>query len=257
MPNIYFDLTREFNRNRLVAVLSSGQAVVWYRLAIMSKDGDWILREEDSACQQVLAVLAAHGARYRPGAPLDTRWLRAGWSSHFEFTDTRSHRIRCDFVSRPPRLTEAELATLFTRDPGHDLPVIGLPALIAIKRTQRAKDYPVIGALARLLPPAQEIEATTDPDRVLDLAPGHGAESVREAVRLARTGAPRSDIVVALAKENDRLQQADRRRLDRYRAAATPFLAEWQQQRIGDVPLPDAHEQAVRLATRLLPQTLD
>ena len=41
--NIYFELTEAFNARRPIAVLGSGQAVVYHRLAIMSKDGDWIL----------------------------------------------------------------------------------------------------------------------------------------------------------------------------------------------------------------------
>lgn len=45
--NIYLDLTHRFNEGRLRAVLSSGQAVVLHRLAIMSKDGDWIRREAE------------------------------------------------------------------------------------------------------------------------------------------------------------------------------------------------------------------
>ncbi len=80
--NIYFDLTRELNAEGTIAVLASGQAVVYYRIAIMSKDGDWILRDTEAACARVLSVLGARDARYRPGAPLDPRWLAGGWSSH-------------------------------------------------------------------------------------------------------------------------------------------------------------------------------
>jgi hypothetical protein len=43
MENLYFQLTERFNREGRIAVLGSGQAVVWHRLAIMSKDGDCIL----------------------------------------------------------------------------------------------------------------------------------------------------------------------------------------------------------------------
>ncbi|MEI8138991.1 MAG: hypothetical protein WCI03_03895 [bacterium] len=43
--NIYQELTQAFNAGRLRAILSSGQAVVMHRLAVMSKDGDWILGE--------------------------------------------------------------------------------------------------------------------------------------------------------------------------------------------------------------------
>lgn len=77
MSNIYFELTEELNAEGSIVVLTSGQAVVYYRISMMSKDGDWILRETPEACQRVLAVLGRHGARYRPGAPLDVRWLLA------------------------------------------------------------------------------------------------------------------------------------------------------------------------------------
>ncbi len=97
MSNIYFDLTEELNAEGTVVALTSGQAVVYYQIAMMSKDGDWIVRETPEACSRVLAVLQRYGARYRPGAPLDVRWLAGGWSSHFELTDSQRRRIRCDF----------------------------------------------------------------------------------------------------------------------------------------------------------------
>lgn len=73
MTNIYFQLIRSFNEHGPVVALASAQAVVYYRIAIMSKEGDWIMRETSAACERVLAVLATRGARYRPGAPLDVR----------------------------------------------------------------------------------------------------------------------------------------------------------------------------------------
>lgn len=256
MTNPYFALTEEFNRDGRIAVLSSGQAVVYYRLAMVSKDGDWILREQPEACRRVMEVLAAHGARYRAGAPLDVAWLSGGWSSHFEFVDAVGRRIRCDFVSRPPRMTAASVAALFTSASSDGLPVIDLPSLVAIKQTQRAKDYPVIGALARLLPPALELEFTTDPDRVLELAASHGAASSREVVRLARQSAGRDAIVVAMARELDRLQQADRLRLDRYKAASAAYLEAFVREGIDAMPLPLAHARVVALAGALLPPTV-
>ena len=73
LPNVSFELTREYNRHEPFAVLSSGPAVVYYRVAIMSKDGDWIVRETAPACSRVLEVLTERCARYRPAAPLDVR----------------------------------------------------------------------------------------------------------------------------------------------------------------------------------------
>ncbi|HVR10573.1 MAG TPA: hypothetical protein VMW75_21185 [Thermoanaerobaculia bacterium] len=77
--------------------------------------------------------------------------------------------------------------------------VVPIEPLIRMKRTQRAKDYPVIGELARLLPAEREIELTTDPDRVLALAPRHGGGSKRRAVQAVRKGLSREEVVVELA----------------------------------------------------------
>ncbi|HVT59237.1 MAG TPA: hypothetical protein VHR45_12635 [Thermoanaerobaculia bacterium] len=252
MQNSYFDLTKELNKEGPIAALASGQAVVFYRLAMMSKDGDWILRETLEACRRVLAVLGRHGARYRPGAPLDLRWLAGGWSSHFEFFDPKSRRIRCDFLTRPPRVRPEELAALFAPR-GEPMIVVQIEPLIRMKQTQRAKDYPVVGELARLLPPEREIELTTDPDRVLALAPLHGQRSERRAIQAAHAGRSREEIVVELAREADRMQTEDRARLERYRAASEVFLREFQAADIAALPLPDAHQRLLELAQRWLP----
>jgi len=255
MHNLYFELTQELNAEGVIAVLASGQAVVYYQLAIMSKDGDWILQETPEACRRALIVLERHGARYRPSAPLDVRWLSGGWSSHFEFADSEDRRIRCDFLTRPPRVTPEELSQLFSfEDTGNDLKVIGVEPLIRMKQTQRAKDYPVIGELARLLPPGQEIELTTDPDRILALVSDHGERSRRAPVRAALAGGSREAVVVELARELDRLQQQDRARLEAYKRAAEPYVREFQAAKAGDLDLPEAHRRACELAERWLPR---
>lgn len=255
MANIYFELTREFNAEGPVALLASGQAVVYYRLAIMSKDGDWILREDPEACRKVLGVLARYGARYRPGAPLDAGWLAGGWSSHFEFQDENGRRVRCDFVTRAPRVpSEVVHASFAQLARTGDLPVVGLEALMRMKRTQRAKDYPVIAELARLTPPAVEVEYTTDPDRILSLAPRHGQGSARPAVRAALAGEGRDAVVLALAREVDQMQQRDRRRMERYHRAARGYLREFQRLELGVLPLEEAHPRVLALARALLPR---
>ncbi len=97
--NVYFELTTAFNEHGRIVILCSGQAVVYYRLAVMSKDGDWIVREAERACRRVREVLARRGARYRPGAPLDPRWLAGGWSSHFEFADPQGRAAEFAAIS--------------------------------------------------------------------------------------------------------------------------------------------------------------
>ncbi|HUP21898.1 MAG TPA: hypothetical protein VNB06_03045 [Thermoanaerobaculia bacterium] len=249
--NVYFDLTEELNGDGRIAVLGSGQAVVWHRLAIMSKDGDWILRESPEACARALRVLEQHGARYRLGAPLDVRWLEGGWSSHLELTDERGRRVRCDFFTRPPRLSRAELASLFEdRD---SPPVVSIEMLVRMKQTQRAKDYAVIGELARRLEPELELRWTTDPDRVLELAPELGAGSSRPAVAAARTGDRRA-VVRALAEEIDEMQVRDRDRLRVYEEASRPFLATLAALPREELRLPEGHRRVLDIAERLLPK---
>jgi len=67
--NVYFELTEAFTARAPNVAPASGQAVVYYRIAIMSKDGDWIIREAPDACDAVLAELDGRGARYRAAAP--------------------------------------------------------------------------------------------------------------------------------------------------------------------------------------------
>lgn len=254
--NIYFELTEVFNATAPTVALASGQAVVYYRVAIMSKDGDWILRETREACETVLGELGARGARYRPAAPLDVRWLGGGWSSHFEFFDARHRRVRCDFFSRPPRVSAAAIHALFA---GAGTPpalnVVDLDALIALKQTQRAKDYAVIGELATRLPPEREIEVTTDPDRIMALAPMFGPLSSRPAVRAARVD--RHAVVVALAEEIDAMRETDRRRVAAYEAVARPYLEACRALDLPALELRDAHARMVEIAERLLPPAVD
>ena len=114
----------------------------------MSKDGDWILREDPEALGHVLDVLARRRSRYRFGAPLDERWLAGGWSAHLEHR-AAGLRLRTDFVTRPPRISPVKLAQLWQDAERQELPVVGLEPLAALKKTNREKDYAVIGELAR------------------------------------------------------------------------------------------------------------
>lgn len=257
MANVYFDLTREFNRHRPVALLASGQAVVFYRIAMMSKDGDWVIREDPEACDRVRAVLAGRNARHRPSPPLDVRWLAGGWSSHFEFMDERDRRVRCDFFSRPPRVALARVQELFGAGGADDrLLVVDPETLVRMKQTQRAKDYPAIGEIARLLPSDLELQYTTDPDRILALASSTRTANDRPSVRAAREAAGRERVVIELAREIDRMQQRDRARVERYLAASSRYLDEFRRAGIDELPLADAHRRACALAEAWLPTSI-
>jgi hypothetical protein len=258
MQNPYLELTAEFNEGRLRALLSSGQAVVAHRLAVMSKVGDWILREDEEVTDHVLGVLERRGARYRFGAPLDCRWLAGGWSSHLEYR-AGPLRIRTDFVSRPPRIPPATLARMWFDAERQGNPVVGLEPLAAIKLTNREKDYAVVGELARRMndPRAQLLYSRSSRD-LAELAARHSslvAELAVERPLLARIGSGRDELEEALDRERRALMRANEERLLGYEQAAAAWGRSWISvaDEVADLPLREAHARVLARADGVLP----
>jgi hypothetical protein len=254
----YIELTNAFNQGRVRAVLSSGQAVVFHRLALMSKDGDWILREDQEAVEFVLNVLANRDAVYRFGAPMDLRWLRHGWSSHLQFRRD-GLRLRTDFVTRPPRLSEGQLVHMWAEQERKRPAVLDIARLIEIKKTNREKDYAVIGELARrLTDPIEQALCSRSARDLLDLA-----TKFPEAVARARRMRPvldsidlgREALESALDHERRALMKTNEERLVRYERAAKGWLEHWPQlsRQVAQLPLLEAHELIVRAAEQVLP----
>lgn len=256
--NVYLDLTREFNEGALRAILGSEQAVVLHRLAVMSKDGDWILREDPDALQHVLRVLDRHGARYRFGAPLDVRWTAGGWSSHLEFREN-GLRIRTDFVTRPPRLSGERLAALWAEAEPGGVSYVGARDLAEIKKTNREKDYPVIGELARLLiDPEEQLLLSRSARDLQALAQEHPqvCERLVDARPvLALADGEREDLEAALDAERRELMRLNERRLARYADAAQGWKAKWTEvaAAMEGLPLLEAHDRMVAAAEGVLP----
>ncbi|MEA2690727.1 MAG: hypothetical protein QOJ16_114 [Acidobacteriota bacterium] len=258
MNNPYLELTEELNRGRLRALLSSGQAVVVHRLAIMSKDGDWILREDAEAVGHALEVLSRHEARYRFGAPLDLRWLRGGWSSHLEFR-RGPLRLRTDFVTRPPRITPEWLARIWAEAESTGNEVVGLEPLAALKLTNRDKDYAVVGELARLMPdPHTQFlysRSSRDLIRLAEEYPAALAEAVRQRPLLGRIAEGREILEEALDRERRELMRTNEERLARYQSAAEAWAALWPgvQRQVEGMSLLDAHHVVTSRAEGVLP----
>ncbi|MCF7837317.1 MAG: hypothetical protein K9N49_01680 [Candidatus Marinimicrobia bacterium] len=263
MKNPFIELHAEFKNAGAAVVLSSGQACVLFGIAAFSKDGDWIIREEAETCTAVLAVLARHGAQYRLGVPLHPKWLALGLTSHFEYMTETSFRMRTDFCSRPPRIADIEhLWQCACQMDGID--VVDVKSLIQIKQTRRMRDYAVIGALAEVagrqaaaadlaLDYLQEYETLS---RAVRQWPAKAAASQRAAVRLLVQGGTRAEVVAALAIEQDKLMQADQRRIERleslagnYVRAFTRLRGVWRATRL---PLLEQHRQLIGLANEYL-----
>jgi hypothetical protein len=259
MTNVYLDLTREFNAGRLRAIVCSGQAVVLHRLAVMSKDGDWILREDEEALRHVLEVLDAHGAKYRFGAPLDVGWLSRGWSSHFEFRQG-ALRVRTDFFTRPPRVSDPELARLWAEQERRDPPFVDARILAEMKKTDREKDYAVIGELARTMADVQDQLLCSRSARDLVELVGRNADVARRLAAkrpLLAIAARREELALETALDAERrvLMKANQARLDRYERASERWAAIWPEvtRSIAGRRLLDAHEAVKSRAMGVLP----
>ena len=259
--NIYLQLTDEFNAGKVRAIICSGQAAVLHRVAIMSKDGDWILREDPETCQHVLMALERHGAHYRFGAPLDIRWLAQGWSAHFEFT-ADVLRVRTDFFSRPPRINAAEMARLWQEQAQERPPFVNLTQLARMKQTDREKDYVVIGELARrMMDPADCLwfsRSAVDLMRLAEQHPSLVKLLALERPVLAMIQEGRDRLEAALDAERRDMIHANERRLARFQEAAGRWLAQWPAilRQTQGLPLSQAHRIITNKAEACLPMSL-
>lgn len=228
--NPYFDLHKAFRSAGANVLMSSGQACVLFGIAAFSKDGDWIIEESEESCSAALRVLASKQARYRLGMPLDIRWLKRGWTSHFEYFLDSGFRMRVDFVSRPPRVPRIgrlwDVSSMI-----RNIEVVDVEDLVRLKQTRRVRDYSIIGALAESLGLRMgnvdiALRYLQDYEHLKTAVarwPLEAARSEREAVRLLHSGAPRRDVVIALALEQDDHIREDERRVEKLMKRSLPL----------------------------------
>jgi hypothetical protein len=256
--NIYIELTNAFNRGKKRAVICSGQAAVLHQLAIMSKDGDWIIREDEESLQHIMKVLSEFQARYRFGAPFDIRWMKGGWSSHFEFRYP-ALRVRTDFFTRPPRIDPAELNRLWQEHESSDLPFVNLKDLAELKKTNREKDYVVIGEIARLMKaPLDQLSFSRSARDIINLArkyPGLVIEAAQQRPLLAEISKGRGKLEELLDAEKRAFIHSNENRLVLYLKAAEKWTTLWPSTKktISGKPLLVAHQQMVQQAEGVLP----
>lgn len=258
--NPYFAFTDACNAARPVVILASGQACVWYRLALASKDGDWIAREDEASLTVIRIELARLGARYRLGAPLDVRWLSAGWSSHFEAIDQEGFRLRFDFVTRPPRLSSQRLRATWQAVEAGAKAVVSQSDLILLKQTLRLKDYAFIGALAtQVADPLDQMRWTLDAQHLIDLVRGHPHLASRLAEeRPALTGVSMEvdSLAAVIDGEIRALRRRDEQRIAAYTSAMQPWAEQFRSLDLDHVSLVEAHARCCAAASAILPTTV-
>mgnify|MGYP006297720215 CR=1 FL=1 len=263
MENPYIVLHREFKAAGADVLLSSGQACVVFGIAAFSKDGDWIVRETEASCAAILDVLGRHGAQYRLGVPLHPDWLRLGLTSHFEFQSETGFRMRTDFCTRPPRVPDVERMWMKAIQV-ENIDLVDVASLVQLKQTRRQRDYAVVGALAEVAG-LQEDAAELALNFLQDYAllekavkrwPREASVCDRKAVRMLLTGLPRSEVVAALAIEQDARMQEDERRIEDMQKRLGAYARDFARLRSGwrnrDASLAEQHRELTASAGALL-----
>lgn len=132
-------------------LLISGQATVLYGAAEFSEDLDlWVEPSAHNIARLASALRAERGTYYKLTPQLTEETFRRGHGFHFVVGGNDSFYL--DIMGKPPRVGAFELAfqkrEIFETPLGR-IPAISLKELAELKKTQRLRDYSIIGALAR------------------------------------------------------------------------------------------------------------
>lgn len=120
LQDFYLEIGNILSAKGIPALVTGGMACVAYELGTKTKDCDIIIPVAQARrVLEVVAQLNFKGAKphyaLNYGAPLDTRWLAGGWSSHTYFGIAAKTDARLDFlVSHPEWNNHTRMSSSFT-----------------------------------------------------------------------------------------------------------------------------------------------
>lgn len=131
-----------------------GQACVFYGAAQVSKDIDFVLLANEDNYQRLHAALAELHAERIAVPRFDPAALERGHAVHFRCYAPGVEELRVDLMTRLRGLAVFpvlwERRTSFGAEDGTEFHLLSVPDLVEAKKTQRAKDWPVIEALVAI-----------------------------------------------------------------------------------------------------------
>ncbi|MCL4180878.1 MAG: hypothetical protein KJ072_24410 [Verrucomicrobia bacterium] len=140
--------------NGVQALLMGGQACVFYGAAQVSKDVDFVLLAEDANFGRLSLALAALAARRIAVPRFDPVLLARGHAIHFRCTAPGVQDLRIVVMTRLRDLPEFQVLwdrrTTFEDRDGIQFNLLCVPDLVQAKKTQRARDWPVIELLVAI-----------------------------------------------------------------------------------------------------------
>jgi hypothetical protein len=256
LEQFYEGLVARARRRGIVCAITSGMACVAYGVAQATQDCD-VLCAPDAAGKflDLLGEASLHGQlpsyRGHLTPPLDARWLRGGWTSHFVW-DAAGAEAYLDIFGVAPRGSspwEAELQGFYA----------GPHTVAEMKRTNRGKDWPFVTAMG-----AQMLEARDERGwlhiydekllRTFGRASPAPAELLKRRPLLELAVANDSRLHAVLYAEVQFWHELDRARLGIYQKAVRPYLMAVKKAHVPTgSALATQHEIRVRCAEKHLP----
>ena len=138
-------------KHQVQALLMGGQACVFYGAAQFSKDVDFLLLASEENFTGLRSALRELGAERIAVPPFDPAALARGHAVHFRCPSGETKGLRIDVMTRlrdlPPFEVLWERRTTITVEGGAEISLLSVEDLVSAKKTQRDKDWPMIGAL--------------------------------------------------------------------------------------------------------------
>lgn len=224
--------------NGVEALLMGGQACVLYGAAEFSRDADFAVLASSENLDRLKDALAELQAVVIAVPPFEIHYLERGHAIHFRCAHPDAREMRVDVMARLRGVDP--FSELWARRTTWDLPEgfsidsLSLPDLVASKKTQRDKDWPMIRRLVEVSydegfasPTPEQIEFWLRELRTPDIL----AECVNRFPDDARRAASsRPAVAAALSGEVDRVRDEiaaeERRERDLDRLYWAPLKSE-------------------------------
>ena len=256
LEQFYKGLVTRARARGIPCAITSGMACVAFGVSEATKDCD-LLCAPDSAGELLdllgEAALGGQLPHYRGNlsAPLDARWIRGGWTSHFVWAPADSGAY-LDVFGVAPRSSspwETEIQGFYA----------GPHTVAEMKRTNRDKDWPFVTALgARMIEMGDERGWLHIYDENLLRTFGKAAKQAadffkrRPVLELAANKDP--NLRAALRAEIEYWHELDRARMRIYEKSVRRYMVELRKSRLPpNAGLSLQHDLRVRCAEKHLP----
>jgi len=140
-------------RHKVKYIVIGGQAVVAYGASQFTRDADLWVNPTKTNLDRLRKALKELKTTLRFLPPLESSYLKKGHGVHFRFK-YQGRDFCIDILGKPPRVSgfsSARKKAECIEWHGLNVPVLDIPRLVATKKTDREKDYPVIQLLGEMV----------------------------------------------------------------------------------------------------------